>query len=209
MFEEGTPEATRRPLADGVTAWLANVASHGDRVSYETRYLFPGGEEVLSRNELRFRSYAWLRHALADNGFALAPMDFDTPDLVFLASPDVPRRVVALRIEETPAWGWQANLLYDDTEAVTVSLDGLDALDWLAKLRELGVPVELINREVQDLGIDWDPEADVRLRSEADMEDWRRRDREHREQLKRDFLRQRNRKDTPAHQRDTPPGGPS
>ncbi|MEO3744580.1 hypothetical protein [Plantactinospora sp. B5E13] len=116
-------------------------------------------------------------------------MDSDDPVLVFLASATPPHQAVALRIEGAPPAQWQATVLYDSAETVTVSLAGLNTVDLLARLRRLRVPAEMVYREIRDLGIDWDPEQEVRQRSEADMADWRKRDHEHREQLKREFLR--------------------
>ncbi|MEE6259089.1 class I SAM-dependent methyltransferase [Plantactinospora sonchi] len=187
-----TPRTTRRLLADGVEAWFQDVHAEGDRVRYQTHYRFPDGTERVSHNERRFRSYAWLVHALADVGFAVDPMDYDDPNLVFLASATPPRPAVALRFEGTPPADWRAVIRYDPNDSVTVALADLDTVEVLARLRRLRVPAEMVYREARRLGLDWDPEREVHRRSEADMSAWRQRDREHRERLKHDFLRRRS-----------------
>lgn len=178
-----TPRDSHRVVSGGVEVWYANAHADGDRVHYETHYRFPGGEELVSRGELRFRSYAWLKHALADAGFDLDPMDSEAPDLVFLATPGTPRRATRLVLDRE----LRATVHYADAEPVTAFLDGLSSLETLARLRELGVPPELLYEEARRLGLGWDPAAEVRERSEADMDAWRRLDRERRERLKREF----------------------
>jgi SAM-dependent methyltransferase len=183
-----TPRDSHRTLAGGVEFWYANTRADGDRVSYETHYRFPGGDEVVARGELRFRSYAWLKHALAGAGFALDPMDADAPDLVFLATPAPPRRVTRLELHGD----LRATVHYDIGEPVTAFLDGLSPLELFARLRELGVPPEWVYEEARRLGLGWDPAEEVRSRSEADMAQWRRQDRERRERLKREFRERRS-----------------
>jgi SAM-dependent methyltransferase len=178
-----TPRDSHRTLHGGVQVWYANTRADGDRVGFETHYRFPGGEKVVSRGELRFRSYAWLKHALTGAGFTLDPMDSEAPDLVFLATPARPRRVTRLVIDGE----WRVTVHYADADPVTTFLDGLSSLEMLGRLRELGVPPELVYEEARRLGLDWDPAAEVRERSEADMAEWRERDRERRERLKREF----------------------
>jgi SAM-dependent methyltransferase len=187
-----TPRDSRRTLAGGVEVWYANTRVDGDRVGYETHYRFPSGVELVSRGELRFRSYGWLKHALAGAGFAIHPMDADAPDLLFLATAAPPRRVTRLDVDGTSPYDWRATIHYDIGEPVTVFLEGLYSLELLARLRELGVPHEMVYAEAARLGIDWDPEEEVRVRSEADMAEWRRRDRERRERLKREFRERRS-----------------
>lgn len=49
-------------------------------------YRFPDGQEMLSRNVLRCRSFAWLTQAPAGAGFQVDPPDPDADDHVFLAA---------------------------------------------------------------------------------------------------------------------------
>jgi SAM-dependent methyltransferase len=187
-----TPRHSHRVLRGGVEVWYANTRADGDRVAYETHYRFPGGEELVSRGELRFRSYAWLKHALIGAGFTLDPMDSEAPDLLFLATPSPPRRATRLEIDGTAQYDWRATVHYDIGEPVTVFLKGLYLLELLGRLRELGVPPEMAYEEVARVGLSLDPAEEVRVRSEADMDEWRRLDRERRERLKREFRQRRS-----------------
>jgi SAM-dependent methyltransferase len=186
-WTQWTPPDSHRVVGGGVEVWRANARADGDLVGYETHFRFPGGEELVSRGELRFRSYAWLKHALAGAGFDLDPMDSEAPDLVFLATPSPPRRAVRLVLDRE----LRATVHYADADPVFAFLDGLSSLETLARLRELGVAPELLYDEVRRLDLGWDPAAEVRERSEADMDDWRRRDQERRERLKREFRERR------------------
>ncbi|MBB5869651.1 SAM-dependent methyltransferase [Allocatelliglobosispora scoriae] len=185
-WTQWTPAATRRTLASGVQVWSQDTEVSGDLVTYDIHYLLPGGEELVSHNELRFRSYAWLIHALADAGFHVDPMDSGAPDLYFLATAATPRRVLDVRVHGTSPAGYFATVAYDTSELVE-SPFGMSPPQLLVELLKMKVPVELIYRELEGLDPDWDPREELRQRSETDMEEWRRRDRELREQRKREF----------------------
>ncbi|HET8683930.1 MAG TPA: class I SAM-dependent methyltransferase [Micromonosporaceae bacterium] len=184
-----TPDHSRRTLAGGVEVWLQDTQAHGDLVRSTIHYRFPNGEELVSHNELRFRSYGWLSQALTNTGFQIDPVDHDAPDLIFVASSAPARQPVVLRIYPSSSGDWLAAVLYDSSETVTVPLTGLDTTEVLQRLRDLGVPQELVLLELERCNLGWDLREEVRQRSEADMADWRRLDQERRERLKRDFRR--------------------
>jgi SAM-dependent methyltransferase len=183
------PEHSRRALPGGVEVWHESTREHGDRVSTEVHYVFPDGQELVSHNELRFWSYAWLRQALRQTGFQVDPVEDGKPDLVVIAHSGSGQQPVALHIDSNADGEWFAAVLYDSSETVTVPLTGLDTTEVLQKLFNLGVPQELVLSETDRLDLGWDVRDEVRQRSEADMGTWRQRDRERREQLKRDFRR--------------------
>jgi SAM-dependent methyltransferase len=81
-----TPQKTLRTLAGGVQVWIQDAIGDGDHVAYTLVYRFPDGQEVLSRNELRYRSFAWLAQALTDSGFHVDPPDHEAADHIFLAT---------------------------------------------------------------------------------------------------------------------------
>lgn len=191
-WTDWNPETSRQELPDGAAAWHRSTAVEGDLISYETHYQLPTGTSLVSLNKRRFRSSAWLTRAMADAGFNVDPFDNMAPDYIMVATASPPRRVIDLHVHAQPAEAWWASVIYDSAEAVTVPLSGLDQLTILARLHELRVPIELIYREMAASGVNWDIEADVRQRSDADMNDWRQRDRERREQLKREFRTRRS-----------------
>jgi SAM-dependent methyltransferase len=87
------PDDSRHTIAGGVEVWLQDTQARGDLVASTIHYRFPTGEELVSHNELRFRSYGWLARALADAGFQVDPIDHDAADLIFMASrAQAPRR---------------------------------------------------------------------------------------------------------------------
>jgi SAM-dependent methyltransferase len=190
-WTQWTPEASRRTLAGGVDVWFQDTVADGDRVSYEIHYLFPTGEELVSHNELRFRSYAWFRRAVADAGFAVDPMDFDEPDLVFLATATVELHIVDLHVRGSSDGGYHATVVYESGEERVPWAYPMHPRQLLWPLLQLKVPVELIYRELGGLDPDWDPHAEVLRRSETDMADWRLRDQARREQRKREFRARR------------------
>jgi hypothetical protein len=126
---------------------------------------------------------------LLEAGFQVDPIDHDAPDLIFVANSAPAREPVVLRIHPSASGEWFAAVLYDSSETVAVPLTGLDTTEVLQRLRELGVPQELVFPELERFDLGWDVREEVRQRSEADMADWRRLDGERREQLKRDFRR--------------------
>jgi hypothetical protein len=175
--------------------WFQDTRIDGDLVTYEIHYLFPHGEELVSHTELRFRSYGWLQLALVDTGFQVDPIDHDAPDLLFLATPAPARQPVLFRIDGSDGH-WQATIIYAPSERVIVPITGLDTAEALQRLREHGVPVDLVLSELEHLNLGWDVRDEVHQRSEADMADWRQQDRRRREQLKNEFRQRRT--DRPA-----------
>jgi len=198
-WTQWTLEQTHRTLAGDVDVWFEQTVADGDRVAYEIHYVFPTGEELVSHNELRFRSYAWLVRALADAGFEVDPMDFDDPDMIFLATAMTSSQAVDLAISGTPSDGYRATVSYDSGERRIPWAFPMQPRELLWPLLQLKVPVELIYRELTGLDPDWDPHKEITRRSETDMTDWRRRDHEKREQRKHDFR---------ARQADDEPGSP-
>ncbi|GAA1861111.1 hypothetical protein GCM10009687_30410 [Asanoa iriomotensis] len=189
VWHQWTPDRSRQALADGVEVWFQDPRSHGDLVTFEIHFAFPDGTKRVSHNELRFRSYGWLTRALAEAGFQVDPVDHDEPDLIFMATSTRRRRVAALRIDASPDGEWLAAVVFDSLETVTVPITGLDTTEVLQRLRDLDVPQELVLAELEQLNLGWSARDEVRQRSQADMADWRRLDKERREQLKRDFRR--------------------
>jgi SAM-dependent methyltransferase len=190
-WERWTPDYSRRTLSDGVVAWFQDPQARGDLVTFEIHYRFPDGAELVSHNELRFRSYGWLQRALVETGFQVDPVDHDVPDLIFMATSAPARQPVVLRIRASADGEWLAAILYDSSETVTVPITGLDTTQVLQRLHNLGVPQDLVLAELERLNLGWDVRAEVHQRSEADMADWRRLDQERREELKRNFQRGR------------------
>ena len=84
-FESRNPEArewerwTREarlsaddPTAGRIDTWLEFQAMHDGIVSYANHYVFArSGEEIVTRNQLRFRSVEELTRSLAEAGFAV------------------------------------------------------------------------------------------------------------------------------------------
>jgi SAM-dependent methyltransferase len=95
-----TPEASRRridaPPLGAVDVWWQLLAVDGELVRYEIHYRFAAtGEELVSRNVLRFRSRAALTRSLAAAGFAVQrvygdwnrePAGARSPELIFIAT---------------------------------------------------------------------------------------------------------------------------
>ena len=94
-----TPEASRQRLdipLGAVDVWFDLNEVAGDLVRYDIHYRFASsGEELISSNELRFRTQAELEQSLADAGFSVRhvfgdwnrePVHAGSPELIFLAS---------------------------------------------------------------------------------------------------------------------------
>jgi SAM-dependent methyltransferase len=188
-WTQWTPEMSRRTLGNGVEVWLDNTTADGDLVQYEIHYRFPSGERIVSHNALRFRSYAWFKHVLADAGFLLDPMDFDGDDMMFTATAAPPRTAVDLRMRLLDDGRLRATIVYDSTDVATVELTDLDSVALLHRFHELQVPPEMVARAFGELGFDWDVAGEILWRSEADMDDWRHDDRHVRDARKREFRR--------------------
>jgi SAM-dependent methyltransferase len=83
------------PVAGQIDWWMHLLEINGDRVRYEIHYLFKNsGEDLVSTNELRFRSRAALEQSLVDAGFMIESVfgDWDgrradegTPEMIFVA----------------------------------------------------------------------------------------------------------------------------
>ncbi|MGH2751246.1 MAG: class I SAM-dependent methyltransferase [Actinomycetota bacterium] len=94
-----TPQASRRqidhPGLGPVEVWQQLLEVQSGRVSFEIHYHFASGEEVVSTNELRFRTQAELTRSLADVGFSVEHVfgDWDrqlvevgSRELIFIAT---------------------------------------------------------------------------------------------------------------------------
>ncbi len=94
-----TPQASRRRLHHAalgpVEVWQQVVAVQGDLVTSEIHYRFPDGEELVSTNQLRFRTREELTASLTGAGFSvervagdwdLRPVEPDSPELIFVAA---------------------------------------------------------------------------------------------------------------------------
>jgi hypothetical protein len=83
-------------VAGGVEWWTQLLEVEDDRVRSEIHYLFAqSGEELLSTNELRFRTRAELSRSLSDAGFSVEsvfgdwdgrPADAASRELIFVAA---------------------------------------------------------------------------------------------------------------------------
>jgi SAM-dependent methyltransferase len=94
-----TPDLSRRRIEDAaqrqVDVWFQSVEVRGDRVRCELHFRFVGsGEELVSRNELRFRSEEDLTWSLVDAAFSVEhvfggwerqSLEATSPELVFVA----------------------------------------------------------------------------------------------------------------------------
>jgi SAM-dependent methyltransferase len=94
-----TPQASRRHVdhaAHGrVEVWYRVLEVRSERVFYEIHYRFvSSGEELVTKNELRFRTQAELTHSLTDIGFSVEhlfgdwgrqPVEAQSPELIFVA----------------------------------------------------------------------------------------------------------------------------
>jgi SAM-dependent methyltransferase len=84
------------PEAGRIEWWTEILEVEGDRVHTEIHYLFTrSGEELVSTNELRFRTRAELSRSLSDAGFLVGsvfgdwdgrPADPASPELIFVAA---------------------------------------------------------------------------------------------------------------------------
>ena len=95
-----TPAASHRWFEDAVIGpfemWYELTDVQGDRVRYEIHYvLADAGEELVSSNELRFRTELELTASLTNAGFVVEhvfgdwnrqPVDLATPELIFAAT---------------------------------------------------------------------------------------------------------------------------
>ena len=99
-WDAWTRQASRRQIDDPglgqVEVWQQLIEVQGGRVSFEIHYLFAStGEEVVSTNELRFRTQAELTRSLADVGFSVEhlfgdwdrqPVGVGSRELIFIAT---------------------------------------------------------------------------------------------------------------------------
>lgn len=82
------------PVAGEIEWWADHIEREGGRVRYEIHYRFVrSGEEVVSQNELVFRSQMEITKALTDAGFSVQNVDGDwdrspasptSPEMIFL-----------------------------------------------------------------------------------------------------------------------------
>lgn len=180
-----TRAASYRELPEGTAAWRDNPRVSGDRVRYRAGYRFADGTELEIEREIRLRSDAWYLSVLEETGFRVDPADDDAPGLVVLATAGPPRRASALRFDRRPDRLWA---VVDDGAGRPASVPMPDdSLEMIARLRRMGVALDQIVGAAEAAGLDWDPAGEVRTRSEADMDEWRRRDREERERRKQAF----------------------
>jgi SAM-dependent methyltransferase len=189
VWSQWTRADSTRVVDGGVEVWYQEARALGDLVTFECHYRFPDGSELVSHNDVRFRSYAWLRQVLMEAGFQVDPIDHEAADLMFLAAAAPARRPVVLRIHASADGEWLATILYETSETATVPLSGLDTTQLLQRLGQYGVPPDVALAELERLDPGWGIRDEVRRRSEADMQEWRRLDHERRERLKREFRR--------------------
>ena len=104
--------------------WFQDPQACGDLVTFETHFSFPDGTKLVSHNELRFRSYGWLRHALIETGFQVDPVDYDAPDLIFMATYTHRRRPAVVRIRASADGEWTAAIIYDSWRRLPYPLPG-------------------------------------------------------------------------------------
>ena len=84
------------PALGQVQVWQQVLEVQGDRVSSEIHYQFASdGRELVSSNQLRFRSQAELTRSLTDAGFSVErvfgdwdrrPLEVESPELIFVAA---------------------------------------------------------------------------------------------------------------------------
>jgi hypothetical protein len=93
-------QASRRqlhhPALGQVEVWQQVLEVQGDRVSSEIHYRFASdGTELVSTNELRFRTRGELRRSLTDAGFSVEqvfgdwdrqPVGVGSPEMIFVAA---------------------------------------------------------------------------------------------------------------------------
>ena len=94
-----TPQASRRhfdhPERGQIEMWHQLLEVRGERVLYENHYRFvSSGEELVSTNELRFRTQTELTRSLTEIGFSVEhvfgdwsrqPVEAETHELIFVA----------------------------------------------------------------------------------------------------------------------------
>ena len=94
-------EDNRRKLEDtlvgAVEWWCKHVSVENRRVQYELHYFFPrSGEEIVSLNELVFRSQEEITETLSKTGFEIetiygdwdgSPVNSNSPEMIFVAKP--------------------------------------------------------------------------------------------------------------------------
>jgi ubiquinone/menaquinone biosynthesis C-methylase UbiE len=98
-WDAWTPRASRRQIDDPrlgqVEVWQQLIEVQRGRVSFEIHYLFASsGEELVSTNELRFRTEVELARSLAEVGFSIEhvfgdwdrqPLEVWSRELIFIA----------------------------------------------------------------------------------------------------------------------------
>ncbi len=103
-FESRNPAAQPRvnsrkkindPVAGEVDVWTEILEYKDDRITTELHYLFTKtGEELLSRNELKFRTHAEISQSLSEAGFSVenvfgdwdrSPASAESPEMIFVA----------------------------------------------------------------------------------------------------------------------------
>ncbi|TSC68775.1 MAG: type 11 methyltransferase [Parcubacteria group bacterium Gr01-1014_56] len=97
---DGWPTSTARkklhdPVAGDIEWWGEILEKKGNKVRYEIHYLFANsGAEVVSRNELIFRTQEEISQTLADAGFVVkevygdwdsSPATATSPEMIFVA----------------------------------------------------------------------------------------------------------------------------
>ncbi len=83
------------PVAGPVERWMQLLKIEDERVRYENHYLFTkSGEELVSLNELRFRTLEELSQTLVNAGFSVdnvfgnwdgSPVSIENPEFIFVA----------------------------------------------------------------------------------------------------------------------------
>ncbi|MDR7276058.1 class I SAM-dependent methyltransferase [Catenuloplanes atrovinosus] len=180
-----TRAGSYRRLANGAAVWREDARVLGDRVRYLAGYRLADGTELTFEREIRLRSDVWYATVLAEAGFRVDPVDDDAPGLVVMATAGPPRRASGLCFERVAGRLW-AVVDDDSGRPARVPMPD-DSLEIIARLRLMGVALDQVVAAAAAAGLDWDPAGEVRARSEADMDEWRRRDREERERRKRAF----------------------
>lgn len=180
-----TRAASYRRLDNGAATWREGARVDGDRVRYRAGYRLADGTELGFDREIRLRSDDWYATVLTEAGFRVDPDDDDADGLVVLATAGPPRRASGLRFERAADRLWA--VVDDDSGRPARVPMPHDSLEIIARLRRMGVALHQVVAAAGAAGLDWDPAGEVRARSEADMDEWRRRDREERERRKQAF----------------------
>ncbi len=98
-FQDWPSTASHRRLTapgiEDIEWWAENFATAGNKIKYEIHYLFTKSkQEIVSVNELIFRTYDDLVHSLAENGFKVENvygnwnkniLQADSPEMIFVA----------------------------------------------------------------------------------------------------------------------------